>query len=241
MHEPTWPTPQEVPETEAFPTSGLAWKKRFQDPNDWGGEKQPSYHLLAFIEKYKGEIGPDILDIGSGAGRNLIPLAQQSFHLTGLELVEDAIKIIKQRLAEAKVDAKLVRGSFTHLGFGDASFDTVISVQTMQHSNWAGVKKGFSEAARVLKPGKLFFLRINSDAQVPSGNITAIEDRGKTWSRDEDGHPDVHHSCSLDELRELADLYHLDILEYVDEKNRVDGVWTKGQWNIVFRKKAEGS
>ncbi|MFA4941725.1 MAG: class I SAM-dependent methyltransferase [Patescibacteria group bacterium] len=223
---------------EELPNSGPIWEKKFSQ--DWGAGKPPEPRLLEFIEKYKDEIGPKILDIGSGEGRHLIPLAKAGFDLTGLELTEKGIEVTRERQDKEKAEAKLVRGNFHNLPFADNSFDTIISTQAMQHNNWKGAETAFAEAARVLKPNGLFFLRINSDKNAVQDNFEVVEDRGITWKRVEKGEPGLHHSFSMAELEELTEKYGLEIEPgFVDEKKVGNDFVIYGQWNITFRKKME--
>ncbi len=221
---------------EQLPNSGGVWENKFK--KGWGEGKSPEQHFLKFVEKHKNEIGPDILDIGSGEGRQLIPLAKAGYNVVGLELTEEGIKITKEKQNTEKTDAKLVRGNFHNLPFRDNTYNTVISIQAMQHNNWQGAEIAFSEAVRVLKPGGLFFLRVNSDKHPAQDNEKIINDKGLTWTRNEEGFRGLHHNFSLEELQELATKYNLDIEpDFVDEKIAGDNFSVLGQWNIVFRKK----
>lgn len=221
---------------EKLPNSGPLWDKKLK--KGWGEGKQPERRFLEFIEKYKSEIGPNILDIGSGEGRQLMPLTNAGYNVTGFDYSKEGLEKTKKKQAKEKTDANLVRGNFHDLPFKDNVYDTVISIQAMQHNNWQGAEAAFSEAARVLKPGGLFFLRVNSEKNARQGNETIIKDKGVTWSRDEDGSPGIHHSFSFKELKELADKYNLDIEPgAIDEKRAGDNFIILGQWNIVFRKK----
>jgi ubiquinone/menaquinone biosynthesis C-methylase UbiE len=229
---------------EKLPDSGAIWNKKFA--KGWGEERPPEARLLEFMEKYKEEIGPDILDIGSGDGRHLIPLAKAGYNLTGFELTEEGINKTKEKLDKEKIKAELVKGNFHNLPFQDNVYDTVISLQAMQHNNWPGAEAAFAEAVRVLRPGGLFFLRVNSDKNALQDNQKKIADKGRTTVRVEEGHLGYHHSFSLEELKELADKYNLEIEPgYTDEKRAGnkegadDNFVILGQWNIIFRKKSE--
>ncbi|MDI6778511.1 MAG: class I SAM-dependent methyltransferase [Patescibacteria group bacterium] len=216
------------------------WENKFK--KGWGEGKRPDQRLLEFIEKHGDEIGPRILDIGSGGGRNLVPLAIPGREMTGLELTEKGLMMTKNKLREEGRRAELVRGDFHNLPFSNGAFDTVISVQTMMHTDWNGVEAAFAEACRVLKPNGLFFLRVKSDAAAlrPEEKL-ANDSRGKSTKEITAGGEIVlHHLFNLEELRDLAEKNNLEIVgEPRDEKKIVDGIIEKGQWNITFRKRDE--
>ena len=220
-----------------FEYSGAGWESKFRA--GWGDNKKPEPRLLEFAEKYKSEIGPKILDIGSGVGRHSIPLAEMGYEVTGLEYTKAGVEITKQKEKEKGVKSDLVQGDFRDLPFADNSFDTVVSTATLHHNNWEGAETTFKEASRVLKSGGLFFFRVRSDKAAVEPDRKALDDKGISWSEiNEDGSLELHHDFSLEELRELAEKCNFDFeSEPFDEKKNEDGKITFGQWNVVFRKK----
>ncbi|MBU1117408.1 class I SAM-dependent methyltransferase [Patescibacteria group bacterium] len=213
------------------------WDKRFK--KDWGEGKNPDPRFLSFIEKYHKEIGPKVLDIASGEGRHLIPMAEFGYKMTGLELSKVGIEVTKQKLKDSGLKVELVKGSFREMPFELEFFDTVFSTQAFNRNDWKGAKKTFSETARVLKKDGLFFLRVKSNS-IPfdknRGEITTlinepidpdfpIQDRGVTFSKEreiEKGIPskEIIHAYSLSELRSLGRKYGLVIIELPLDKKR---------------------
>jgi SAM-dependent methyltransferase len=214
----------------------------------WTGSKEgPEPRFLEFIEKYKDEIGPKILDIGSGGGRHLIPLRNMGYEVTGLEISSVGLQENKQRLeneglVEEGKGVNLVRGSFKRLPFENDSFDTAMSTQVLHNNDWPGVVQAFKEASRVLKPGGLFFIRVRSVAnELKEGAVIVEDERGKTWITTEPGEggaTETMHDFTLEELQDLAKENDLEIIdEPVDERYKPDGTTELGQWNVTFRKK----
>ncbi len=220
-----------------FAYDGGVWDRKFKE--GWGDSKEPELRLLKFVEDYKEEIGPKILDLGSGEGRHLIPLAKMGYAMTGMEFTEQGVKITGQKAEKEGVKVNLVRGDFRELPFKPEEFDTIVCTSVLHHNNWEGLRMAFAEAAKVLKPDGLFFLKARSDKKPLKKGETLIEDKGRTSQiTNEHGIIEVHHDLSLDELKELAEENSLEFAEEpVDEKEVKDGAPVSGHWSIVFRKK----
>jgi len=102
-----------------------------------------------------------ILDLGCGAGRNLIYLVQNRFEVYGIDIADEGIKIIKRNLKRKKLKANLEIGNiFEELPYPNNFFDAVISIQTLQHGSPVQIKKGITEIERVLKPKGILFVTL---------------------------------------------------------------------------------
>ena len=225
---------------EGLPDPRHIWERKLS--GGWGIGKYAEPRFRKFSEDYREEIGPNILDIGSGEGRHLVPLSLDGYTPTGFDITESGLKITKVKIDWERTQANLVRGNFHHLPFKDGVYDTVISTQAMQHNTWRGVVIAFSEASRVLKPGGLFFLRIKSDKCPAQDDEITVADKGRTYYRKKEGYAGCHHCLSFGELEELAEKNTLHIEPgYIDEKRAGDNFVILGQWNITFRKKAANS
>lgn len=85
--------------------------------------------VKAYLEIAK-QYGSNILEIGSGTGRILVPLAKEGFHVTGLELNQDMIEICRQKLEKEPMEVR----ERIHLVQGDmrdfllhSQFDLIIA------------------------------------------------------------------------------------------------------------------
>lgn len=102
----------------------------------------------------------DVLDLGCGAGSNLLNLIESGFSLTGIDQSMEGIVIARQRLLNAGLTANISQARFQELPFGDQQFDAIISVQTLSHGYEEDVVKGIAEIERVLKPNGLVFVTV---------------------------------------------------------------------------------
>jgi ubiquinone/menaquinone biosynthesis C-methylase UbiE len=71
-----------------------------------------------------------ILDLCCGTGRHSIPLSTEGFHLIGLDVSPNLLRIAKERATQAKAEFPLVRGDMRHLPFKSEAFAAVMSMDT---------------------------------------------------------------------------------------------------------------
>ncbi len=98
--------------------------------------------------------GMDVLDVACGEGYGTALIAQVARSVTGLDY--DAGAIDHATAAFAAPATGFVQGSATAMPFADASFDAVVSFETIEH--FAEHDAFLSEIRRVLRPGGLLLI-----------------------------------------------------------------------------------
>lgn len=93
--------------------------------------------------------GRELLDVGIGTGRASLPLARKGFLLSGTDSSQAMLDECGRQAGNLPV--KLVPGDVKALPFGDASFDSLISLNVMTH--FPHVEEVLSEWKRVVRPG----------------------------------------------------------------------------------------
>lgn len=111
---------------------------------------------MKYIHKYLDKIGEEkedikILDLGAGTGRYSIPLAEEGYDVTAVELVKHNLGRLKQKSNLVKA----YQGNAMKLKrFEDNTFDLTLLFGPMYHLHEREEKlKALSEAKRVTKPG----------------------------------------------------------------------------------------
>lgn len=102
-----------------------------------------------------------VLDLGCGAGRNLLYLAKQGFELYGIDLAHDGIALLSRQLDNQSLRAQLIVGDiYQPLPYPADFFDAIVSVQVIQHGRENQIRKMIKEMIRVLKPGGFIFVTV---------------------------------------------------------------------------------
>ena len=111
------------------------------------------------------EIKPEdvVLDVGCGGGININRMAQQAKKVYGvdysIESVKLSLEVNKEYVNEGKVE--VLEGNVESLPFDDNTFDIVTAFETVYF--WPNIEKSFGEVKRVLKPGGIFLIGMESN------------------------------------------------------------------------------
>jgi SAM-dependent methyltransferase len=100
--------------------------------------------------------GLRIVAPGCGEGRMVRLMAAEGAHVVGLE--SNPSRLADARSAAPAADETYLEGEGDALPFADASADRVVYFGTLHHVPVAGQAKAVAEAARVLKPGGVFYV-----------------------------------------------------------------------------------
>lgn len=99
------------------------------------------------------------MEMGCGAGPNLIWLAQKGIKVSGVDISPTALDLAKKNLAHAGYSDKigqLVEASVCKTPFADNTFDGILESCVFQHLAKEDRIAAFNEVSRLLKPGGLF-------------------------------------------------------------------------------------
>jgi SAM-dependent methyltransferase len=108
-------------------------------------------HHLPRLVDFDGYRGRRVLDVGCGAGTDLVRFARGGAEVTGVDLSSSAIALAKQNFAQQPLPADLREADGERLPFPDASFDFVFAHGVVQYT--ADDRTLVEECRRVLKPG----------------------------------------------------------------------------------------
>jgi len=146
------------------------WELEYQKRKDLPSSRtdKPSRALLDFLETHHLLDG-EVLDIGSGNGRNAIYLGKQGRQVTGIEIATTAIQEAKVRAKESGLNANIDFLEFSageeHWPFVDNQFALALDMMVLHVLDKKERENYARELVRVLKPGGFFvFHTIASDS-----------------------------------------------------------------------------
>jgi SAM-dependent methyltransferase len=177
------------------------------------------------------------LYVGCGNGRNYLALVDAGLRLHGVDLSLEALRQLVERRPAARLP--LVCGDFRSLRHAPA-FSYLVAIQVFQHGLAADVASYFATTRRLLRPGGLLFLRVNSVSteifhrhtvvERTAGGITACYDAGPKA-----GLPVHFYAC--DELAALAaegfDVVSPPREDRITRTPPQHGFWA--QWETIWR------
>jgi SAM-dependent methyltransferase len=120
----------------------------FRDLDEYHFDKL--HHLLTLVP-FDGLDGREVLEVGCGAGVDLIRFARGGARVTGVDLADSAIRLASQNFRHQRLAARLLVADGEHLPFADDRFDFVFAHGVVQYT--ANDRRLVQEVRRVLKPG----------------------------------------------------------------------------------------
>ena len=129
--------------THAVGTPGF-----FQQLDEYRYDKLNYLPRLVDFSSYKGK---NLLEIGCGAGIDLVRFARQGANVTGIDLSKIAIDLAGRNFTQNGLNAGLFVMNGECMEFPDNSFDVVYAHGVLQYT--ADTEKMVAEIHRVLKPG----------------------------------------------------------------------------------------
>ena len=197
----------------------------FADLDQYHFEKL--HHLLRLVD-FNGYRGRRVLDVGCGAGTDLIRFARGGAVVTGVDLAASAVALAKQNFAQQGLQADLREADGERLPFADASFDLVYAHGVVQYT--ADDRALVGECRRVLKPGGEAVFQVYNRMSW----LSALSKLMKVPLEHEDA--PVLRKYTAREFRDLLNGFH--DVRIVEErfpvKSRLHGGWKGTLFNTFF-------
>ena len=122
----------------------------------------PNATLMQFAEAERRRHGSGlVVDIGCGAGRNAVPLAQQGWRVLGTDLSWAMLAAAADRARREAVDTRLALAlaPMTTIPVRDRCADLIVAHGIWNLAGSGGeFRQGVREAARIAKPGAALFV-----------------------------------------------------------------------------------
>ena len=120
----------------------------FADLDQYHFEKL--HHLLRLVD-FDGYRGKRVLDVGCGAGIDLVRFAKGGALVSGVDISPSAVALARQNFSQQSLEADLREADGEHLPYADGTFDLVFAHGVLQYT--PDSRALVEECRRVLKPG----------------------------------------------------------------------------------------
>lgn len=154
---------------------GSAWEKEYRNPKLMTGGAKPQKDFLNFLKFLKKEESAswrnkvkNVLDLGSGTGRNANYLASLGNSVIGIEISKTAIEIAKSNAREENLHVDYRLGDIAKpYDIANDSIDIILDITSSNSLDEKGREVYLQEMHRVLKSGGYVFVR----ALCKDGNV----------------------------------------------------------------------
>lgn len=145
-----------------------AWEREYQNPKLLITENEkPHAELVKFLKwlkkekKIGGISGWQVLDLGSGTGRNANFLAEKGAQVTGFEYSKTAVEMAKARAGDLGLKVNYQQQDIGEkYPLADNSIDLILDLTSSNSLDNSAREIYLSEIKRVLKPGGYVLVRL---------------------------------------------------------------------------------
>jgi SAM-dependent methyltransferase len=127
----------------------------FDDLDDYRYDKL--HHLPRLID-FDAQRGTRVLDVGCGAGIDLVRFVRAGAHGVGIDVAPTAIGLARRNLQQRKLPAHLAVADGDDMPFPDDSFDYVFAHGVVQYT--ADPQRLVDECRRVVRPGGIVSFQV---------------------------------------------------------------------------------
>jgi SAM-dependent methyltransferase len=185
------------------------------------------HHLLRLVD-FSAWAGKDVLDVGCGAGVEVVRFARGGARIVGVDIAASAVELTRQNLAQQGLTARVEVADGEALPFAGDSFDFVYAHGAAQYTN--DDRALVEECRRVLRPGGLAMFQVYNRVSW----LNALSKVMKTPLEHEDA--PVLKRYSIPEFRALVSRFAS--VEIVPErfpvKSRLHKGWKGAAFNTLF-------
>jgi tellurite methyltransferase len=179
-----------------------------------------------------------VLDLGCGVGRHLVYLSQQGFDTHGLDISPAGVERCQKELAQHQLQATVQVADMFAIPYPDQYFDWVLSVQVIYHTTAAALDQAIQHVRDKLKPEGFFYVTFPPVDNIGPDSGQEVETR--TFLKEEDGEPLLHHYVVSEEIDELMRGFKVleKRLEPRESRGQDGQIARRLRWNVLAQRPA---
>ena len=188
-----------------LPTGSKGWDD-YADFYDWENARTMARRDVPFWTRVAAASDGRVLELGSGTGRVLVPLARSGTSIIGVDISERMLARARRRVRRARLtsNAHLVRGDIRRLPFPDAHLRLVLAPYGILQSltSDADLRAALDAVARVLESGGRFVMELVAD--LPAWREYSEVTKLRGWRAGGKSHLTLIESVRQDRARRLT-------------------------------------
>jgi SAM-dependent methyltransferase len=194
---------------------------------------EPDPDIIRLTPIMRGLHAQRVLDLGCGVGRHLCYLCQQGFEVHGLDISTIGVERCRKELEQRQLSAVVQVADMHRIPYPDAYFDWALSVQVIHHSTAATLREAIQHVRGKLRPGGFFYVTFPPVDTIGPDSGQEVEPR--TYLKEEDGEPLLHHYVTAEEIDELLAGFTLveKRLDPREVRDQAGNVTRRFRWNIL--------
>lgn len=210
------------------------WDKYWDDDayvaRNW---TEPDPDIIRLTQVMQGHQVRRVLDLGCGAGRHLFYLSQQQFDAHGLDISTAGVERCRKALEQHQLSATIQVADMHSIPYPEGYFDWVLSVQVIYHTTAATLQQVIQHIRGKLRPGGFFYVTFPPVDAIGPDSGKEIEPR--TYLKEEDGEPLLHHYVTANEIDELMVGFTLveKRLDPRETRDQAGNVTRRFRWNVL--------
>ena len=179
-----------------------------------------------------------VLDLGCGVGRHLVYLSGQGFETHGLDISAAGVERCQKELAQHQLQATVQVADMFTIPYPDQWFDWVLSVQVIYHTTAAALQQAIRLVRDKLRPGGFFYVTFPPVDNISADSGQEVEPR--TYLKEEDGEPLLHHYVISAEIDELMSGFTMleKRLEPRESRDQAGQITRRLRWNVLAQRPA---
>ena len=178
---------------------------------------KPVDNCIYLANKWRESGYVNLLDLGTGLGRNAIYFSRQGFNVTAMDISDYAVQYLKTWAAKENLSIHAEIGDMLSLSYPDQSFDCIFAYHVISHTDSIGMKKTIAELERVLKPkGEVYLSFCSKESTEFIENRSNKLDKNTLVSRDELEKGIPHFYADLNDIKELLANFKMELIKHTE-------------------------
>ena len=194
--------------------------------------KTPHERVAALAPRLRERGARRVLDLGCGAGRHTVYLAREGFEVYATDIAENGLAHTREWLSQENLTAELKQSDISVIPHPAAFFDAVISIYVIYHKTYADMQHAVAEIHRVLRPGGLALISLQSRRGWRYGQGKEIEPNTFILNVGADAGVPHHYS----DLAEIADLFKHFTVRTIEQEEYYEEVNRHSHWQVLVEK-----